>query len=299
MNYKLSILVPTYNRLDLFKETLSSILKQVENEPVEIVIVDDGSTERNYEYALEISKKYPFVEVQRHEKNLGIGQARNTLLSQAKGEYLMFIDSDDLLMDGALKKMLNLIASNGAECYVLNSYREKGEKLKFKPFPIDKKGLSLLKAYIDGAFSEALYLIKPEVARKYPFNPKLRVREDFAPQACYLFFSSFKIINEPFVIYRDHPQRLRKVADYYFEHALTSVEDLFNRLPEPYQCLKPYALARAYLELAKIAYKSGLYDKARVYLHKSIESYPEFRRSFKYFKLQTKIYFKKVFCHSQ
>ncbi len=162
MNYKLSILVPTYNRLDLFKETLSSILKQVDNEPVEIVIVDDGSTERNYEYALEISKKYPFVEVQRHEKNLGVGQARNTLLSLAKGEYLVFIDSDDLLMDGALKKML-----------------------------------------------------------------------------------------------------------------------------------------RTYLELAKIAYKSGLYDKARVYLHKSIESYPEFRRSFKYFKLQTKIYFKKVFCHSQ
>ncbi len=299
MNYKLSILIPTYNRLDLFKETISSILKQVENEPVEIVIVDDGSTERNYEYALEISKKYPFVEVQRHEKNLGIGQARNTLLSQAKGEYLMFIGSDDLLMDGVLKKMLNLIASNGAECYVLNSYREKGEKLKFKPFPIDKKGLSLLKAYIDGAFSEALYLIKTEIARKYPFNPKLRVREDFAPKACYLVLANSKVINEPFVIIRDHPQRLRKVADYYFEHALTSVDDLFNRLPEPYQCLKPYALARAYLELAKIAYKSELYDKARVYLHKSIESYPEFRRSFQYFKLQTKIYFKKVFCHSK
>jgi len=130
MNYKLSILIPTYNRLDLFKETLISILKQVENEPVEIVIVDDGSTERNYEYALEISKKYPFVKVQRHEKNLGIGQARNTLLSLAKGEYLVFIDSDDLLMDGALKKMLNLIASNGGECYVLNSYREKGEKIE-------------------------------------------------------------------------------------------------------------------------------------------------------------------------
>jgi glycosyltransferase involved in cell wall biosynthesis len=247
LNYKLSILIPTYNRLDLFKETLISILKQVDNEPVEIVIVDDGSTERNYEYALEIGKIYPFVEVQRHEKNLGVGQARNTLLSLAKGDYLVFIDSDDLLMDGALKKMLNLIASNEAECYVLNSYREKGGKLKFKPFPVDKKGLSLLKACIDGAFSEALYLIKTEGARKYPFNPDLRVREDFAPQACYLFFSSFKIINKPFVIYRDHPQRLRKVADYYFELALASVDDLFNRLPAPYQSLKPYALARAYL----------------------------------------------------
>jgi glycosyltransferase involved in cell wall biosynthesis len=299
MNYKLSILVPTYNRLDLFKETLSSILKQVDNEPVEIVIVDDGSTERNYEYALEISKKYPFVKVQRHEKNLGVGEARNTLLSLAKGEYLVFIASDDLLMDGALKKMLNLIASNGAECYVLNSYREKGKKLKFKPFPVDKKGLSLLKAYIDGAFSEALYLIKTEVARKYPFNLDLRVREDFAPKACYLVLANSKVINEPFVIIRDHPQRLRKMADYYFEHALASVDDLFNRLPDPYQCLKPYALARTYLELAKIAYKSELYDKARVYLQKSIESYPELRRSFQYFKLQTKIYFKKVFCHSQ
>ena len=83
-NYKLSILIPTYNRLDLFKETLNSIIPQAQGKPVHIAIVDDGSTEGNYEYALELSKKYLFIEVARHEKNLGVGVARNTLLGLLK-----------------------------------------------------------------------------------------------------------------------------------------------------------------------------------------------------------------------
>jgi len=297
MNYLLSILIPSYNRLSLFKETLDSILKQAKDGLVHVAIVDDGSTEGNYDYALKISQKYPFVEIRRHEINLGVGQARNTLLSMVKGEYSVFLDSDDILLEGALKRMFNLIASEEAECYVLNSYREKNKKLKFKPFPEDKKGLSLLKAYIDGAFSEALYLIKTKVIKKYPFNPNLRVREDFAPKACYLLFSNFKVINEPFFICRDHPHRLRKVADYYFDQALASVDDLFDRLPETYQLLKPYALAKTNFELAKIAYKSGFYEKARDYLRKSLEYYPEFNRNFKFLKLLIKVYFKKALCH--
>jgi len=294
MDYKLSILVPTYNRLSLFEETLASILSQIKDEPVHLAIVDDGSTEGNYELALELSQKYPFIEVGRHKKNLGVGQTRNTLLRMAKGEYSLFFDSDDLLLEESLKEMLTLIMSNEAECYVLNTYRQKKKKLKFKPFPEDKSSLSLLEAYIDGAFSEALYLIRTEVAKKYPCNPNLRVREDFAQKACYLLFTNFKVVNKPFAIIREHPFRLRKMADYYFEHALASVDDLFSRLPEAYQSLKPYALAKTYFDLSKKAYHTGSYEKAMEYLKMSLKCYPELKRSFKTLKLLAKIYSKKA-----
>jgi len=291
-NYKLSILIPTYNRLDLFKETLNSIIPQAQGKPVHIAIVDDGSTEGNYEYALELSKKYLFIEVARHEKNLGLASAKNTLLGLAKGRYLLFFDSDDLLLQGAMDKILELIDSEIAEVYVLNTYRQKGKKLKFKPFPENKKGLELLKAFLDGAFSEALYLIQTKHALNILCNPNLRVKEDLAQKACYLLFHKVKIINQPFAIIRDNPQRLRKVSDYYFQNAIDAIEDLFKRLPSEYQCFKPFAYAKTYLDLEKRAYLNGNLAKAKDFLKKAIECYPEIRKDLKYWKLRFKILFK-------
>ena len=293
-NYKLSILIPTYNRLELFKETLNSILPQAQGKPVHIAIVDDGSTEGNYEYAFELSKKYPFIEVAKHEKNLGVASAKNTLLGLAKGRYLFFFDSDDLLLQGAMDKILELIDSGIAEVYVLNTYRQKGKKLKFKVFLENKKGLELLKAFLDGAFSEALYLIQTKHALNILCNPNLRVKEDLAQKACYLLFHKVKIINQPFAIIRDNPQRLRRVSTYYFAHAIAAVEDLFNRLPSEYQALKPYALGKTYLELAKMAYRSRFFIEAQKFLEETKNYLPVLSKDFKYLKLKVKLILRKV-----
>jgi len=293
--YKLSILIPTYNRLNLFKETLKSIIPQAQEKPVHIAIVDDGSTEGNYEYVLELRKRYPFIEVVKHEKNLGVGSARNTLLQMAKGDYLLFLDSDDLLLDRALNEMLNLIDSKTAEVYVLNSYRQKEEKLKFKSFPEGLTKVELLKCFLDRAFSEALYLIKTEIAKKISFNPNLKVREDLGPKVCYLLFNKIKIINKPLAIIRDSPQRLRRTPNYYFEHAIASVEDLFSRLPSEYQILKPYAFGNTYLELAKMAYKGRLFFEAEKFLEEAKNFLPELNKNFNFLKLKAKLIFKKIF----
>jgi len=293
--YKLSILIPTYNRLNLLKETLNSITTQTQGKPVHVAVVDDGSNEGNYEYVLELSKKYSFIEVVRHEKNLGVGLARNILLQMAKGDYLLFLDSDDLLLDGALNEILNLINSKTAEVYVLNSYRQKGKKLKFKSFPEGLTKVELLKYFLDGAFSEALYLVKTGIAKKIPFNPNLKVREDLGPKACYLLFNKIKIINKPFAIIRDNPQRLRRTSNYYFEHAITSVEDLFSRLPSEYQVLKPYVFGKTYLELAKIAYRSGLFLEAQKFLEEAKNYIPELSKNFMFLKFKAKLIFKRLF----
>jgi len=235
------------------------------------------------------------LKLQDNEKNLGVGSARNTLLQMAKGYYLLFLDSDDLLLEGALNEMLNLIESKTAEVYVLNSYRQKGEKLKFKPFPERLNGVELLKCFLDGAFSEALYLVKTEIAKKISFNPNLKVREDLGPKICYLLFNKIKIINKPLAIIRDNPQRLRKTSNYYFEHAITSVEDLFNRLPSEYKALKPYAFGKTYLELAKKAYRSGLFLEAENFLEEAKIYLPELSKNFKFLKLKAKLILKKFF----
>jgi glycosyltransferase involved in cell wall biosynthesis len=288
-HYKVSILIPTYNRLNLFIDTMNSIIPQVVEKQIHVAIVDDGSTEKNYEYALELKKNYPFIEVVRHEKNLGLASAKNTLLKLAKGDYLLFFDSDDLLLPGAVEKILKIIDSGFVDVYVLNTYRQKGRKLKFKYFPCNMNGLELLKAFLDGKFSEALYLIKTEKAKQIHCNSSLRVKEDLAQKACYLLFYKVKVINEPFAIIRDNPQRLRNISDYYFTHAISAVDDLFNRLPQQYQVLKSYALGKTYLELAKMAYKNSLYHEAEKFLKEAKTVLPELNWDFKYLKLKIKL----------
>lgn len=293
-NYKLSILIPTYNRLNLFKETLNSIIPQAQDKNIHIAIVDDGSTEGNYEYALELSRKYFFIEVARHEKNLGLAAAKNTLLGMAKGKYSLFFDSDDLLLQGAVDKILELIDLETAEVYVLNTYRQKGKKFKFKVFPENKKDLELLKSFIDGDFSEALYLIQTKHAQKILCNPKLRVKEDLVQKVCYLLFYKVKIINQPFAIIRDNPQRLRKASAYYFEYALIAVEDLFNKLPSKYKVLKPYAMGKTYFELAKMAYRSNFLDEAQKFLKEAKVYLPSLNKDLKYLKLRIKLVLKNL-----
>lgn len=288
-HYKVSILIPTYNRLNLFIETMNSIIPQVEGKHVHIAIVDDGSTEKNYEYALELKKNYPFIEVVRHEKNLGLASAKNTLLKLAKGDYLLFFDSDDLLLPGSVEKILKLINNGFADVYVLNTYRQKGRKLKFKYFPCNMNGLELLKAFLEGKFSEALYLIKTEKAKQIHCNSSLRVKEDLAQKACYLLFYKVKVINEPFAIIRDSPQRLRNISDYYFNHAISAVDDLFNRLPQEYQVLKPFALGKTYLDLAKMAYRNGLVHEAERFLKEAKTIFPQLKFDIKYLRLKIKL----------
>jgi len=88
-----SIIIPCFNAETYIRETLDCALAQTYR-PLEVVLVDDGSTDRTLEIA---RSRDPSIIVVRHEKNLGVTQARNTGLRHARGAYIQFLDSDDLI----------------------------------------------------------------------------------------------------------------------------------------------------------------------------------------------------------
>lgn len=98
-----SALMPAYNAEEFIGEAIESVLAQG-YEDLEIVVVDDGSTDKT----ADIAEKYPKVRCIRKEHS-GISDTRNRTLKEASGEYVTFIDADDLWVEGKLKKQLDFL----------------------------------------------------------------------------------------------------------------------------------------------------------------------------------------------
>lgn len=103
-----SVIIPTYNRLSLLKKALDSVFSQTSTD-YEIIVVDDGSTDGTLEMLRSYGEKIKVLT----QINSGPGAARNLGVSVAKGEYLAFLDSDDIWFPWTLETFLVLIKKYG------------------------------------------------------------------------------------------------------------------------------------------------------------------------------------------
>lgn len=111
---KVSIIMPVYNASELLEESIESAMKQTLKD-IEIVCVDDGSTDNSVELLKELSKKYDCIKIFTQE-NEGSGSARNHGLDEATGEYIAFLDADDIFVDGnALETLYDYGVKNNAD----------------------------------------------------------------------------------------------------------------------------------------------------------------------------------------
>lgn len=112
----LSIIIPVFNRAALLREAIDSALAAANDIDLEIVIVDDASTDDTWDFICAINE--PRVRAVRMERNSGQSAARNRGLEEAKGTYVKFLDSDDLLEAAHLKRELVAIESERADIAV-------------------------------------------------------------------------------------------------------------------------------------------------------------------------------------
>ena len=91
----LSIIVPVYNVEEYLDDCMKSIVSQFTND-IEVILVDDGSTDNSGKMCDDYAKKYKEINVI-HQNNQGLSAARNSGIDIARGEYITFIDSDDMI----------------------------------------------------------------------------------------------------------------------------------------------------------------------------------------------------------
>lgn len=116
---KISIIMPVYNGAKYLEKSLESVSRQTFKD-LEVICVDDGSTDNSLEVLDELKAKYDFIKVISQE-NQGSGKARNTGLRNAGGEYIAFLDADDIYVDAnALNEMYGIAEKNDADVVSAN-----------------------------------------------------------------------------------------------------------------------------------------------------------------------------------
>lgn len=130
----LTIAIPSYNSENYLEKCVESLL--VGGEEVEILIVDDGSTDRTAEIADSYQKKYPTIVRAIHQENGGHGAAVNTGIRNASGIYYKVVDSDDWVSERSYKKILSaledIIKSGSLVDMVLSNFVYEKEGAKHK-----------------------------------------------------------------------------------------------------------------------------------------------------------------------
>lgn len=127
MNKKISIVVPIYNVENYLDKCISSIVNQTYGE-LEIILVDDGSKDNSSKICDEWKEKDSRIKVI-HKENGGLSSARNAGLEVATGEYIMFEDSDDWLVNDIVEKCVARIENDDSDM-VIFGYRKVDEEGK-------------------------------------------------------------------------------------------------------------------------------------------------------------------------
>jgi len=204
-----SVIIPVYNRSHLLAETIDTVLAQTYPH-FEIIIVDDGSTENikkvlDDKYSNESRVKYF------HKQNEERGAARNFGLKQAKGDYAVFFDSDDLMKPHYLEMLGKIVSENP------------GAKLLAAKYNYDNNGKTenhpVLQNLAEGWYDQNLFLkgnilacnycikIKDHSYRLFPSERELASMEDWLFLLENLATEKIFIKNEIGVTMRQHDER--------------------------------------------------------------------------------------------
>lgn len=176
INKKVSVIIPFYNRLDWTVQSIDSVLKQTYTN-FEIILVDDGSTEIiNFPDYIKNDSRIKYFKLE----NSGPSRARNYGMTVSEGEYIAFLDSDDLFLPEKLEKQISFMEENDEVCFSHTSY-----------ILMDKNN-SYIKTIDSGEFCGSVYpkiinscpvatptvMIRKDLANKFRFPETIRIGED-------------------------------------------------------------------------------------------------------------------------
>ena len=207
---KVSVVIPVYKVEDHIERCVRSLMEQT-LEDVEFLFVDDATPDRSMEVVADLLELHDNIMVINQE-NQGLSVARNTALEWAKGEYVLILDSDDLLVDGSLLLLLDKALTTKADLVVADFVNKSDDELEtFEPIQNDiiweeKTGRKL---FMENLSPYACYVWRTLYRRQFlnenhiRFVPGIYVQDIPFTHECYLKANKCVRTNLLLTIYRE------------------------------------------------------------------------------------------------
>ena len=209
----LSIIVPIYNVEQYLDRCIQSILNQT-YQNLEIILVDDGATDCSGAIADSYAAKDKRIKVF-HKENGGLSDARNYGLENVTGDYILFIDSDDFIVNIMCERLITVASSNNADIVSCNYYIYRGDddiSIHTMSVQYDQQtftGMDMLRYYLLKTEPFDLNVVWNKIFKLDLFNgvvpvrfPKGRVQEDnFTIFRLFLNANSIVTVNKPLYYY--------------------------------------------------------------------------------------------------
>lgn len=196
----ISVIIPVYNAEKTLPAALQSVAGQHFKEGLEIILTDDGSTDKSAEVAHEFLNKSAIPWQFTAQRNLGVSKARNEAMKKAKGQYLAFLDADDQWMPDKLEKQLAVIKEKNLNFLAA---KRSNQNILF-PYKVEKDNLAKItfgKLLIRNEIHPSTVIISRQALENTGFFDE---NQRYAEDVNYWMRISEKnemfILNEPLVI---------------------------------------------------------------------------------------------------
>lgn len=283
-----TIIVPIYNVEDYLEDCITSLIRQTYSN-IEIILVDDGSTDRCPQICDEYLKKDRRIKVI-HKKNGGLSDARNIGLESAKGRYVSFVDSDDWIELTMIQHLYETCIDFNAQIACCGRYITDGNSVVTSKFKGDRRAFSskraieeaMLGSSIDVAAWDKLYHVDVFKDIRYPVGEN---NEDIA--TFYKIFNNAEIIAHCGTCeyyYRNRPGSITKLnyrkrdRQIIFKN-LDNLETFINeKYPENIYAFERYKVMNIYFLLNKYIKSYVMIDNEEYLL--LIKNFNKYKKSF-------------------
>lgn len=291
-NPKVSVIIPTYNSLKYLSETVESVLNQTYSD-FELLIVDDGSTDQTVQWTGELGDSRVRVISQ---ANQGVCVARNTGIANANGEYIAFLDHDDLWEASKLEKQVCRLDAEPNIGLVHTWMALVDDRGKFigRIMTSDAEGDVWQQLLEKNTIASSSVMVRRSCFEKVGmFSParELYSVEDWEMWIRIASQYPFAVIREPLLSWRQHPNNGSKNWRAMEKAYSLVIEGAFQSAPQEWGFLKERSYGHANLCLAWRVLQSSDrdYKKAIDFRQRAVIHYPQLRYSWEYFRLSVAI----------
>ena len=267
-----SVVIPAYNASNWIAETLESVLAQ-DYVPFEVIVVDDGSKDDTMTVVAGFDERVRCI----HKPNGGQGSARNVGVRASRGEYIAFVDADDLWVKEKLKIQLDLLVKTGI-CWVYSDVIAFDDKTGKDLFRFGEKALQYEGDVLESLFLSCFIQSPTPVIHRSIFktigyfdeSEKLRNREDWDMWLRIASKYPVGLISQPLAYYRVHNTSMTGGEDPIknLQGHLRVIEKTVDQVPERLLSLKNQAIASCYIGTGQVLALAGNLKTARqMFLH--------------------------------